>query len=237
MDALLLRFDAPLMSFGSTAVDEINPTDRFPGRGMLTGLLGNALGWDHRDIDKLSALQERLRIACRWDAEPELLIDYHTVDLGQAHLVDTGWTTRGRREDRGGGEARKGTHIRFRHYWANGVCTVAVTLTGGGEPTLADLEVALHTPARPLFLGRKTCLPAVPLLLGRRQGESLRALLASEPLADVGPRPTPSKLPARWPAEEGGGSSVLYLADRRDWRANVPRGYHDYVEGVLELSP
>jgi CRISPR-associated Cas5-like protein len=34
MDFLLLRFDAPLMSFGGVMVDQYGPTDRFPGQSM-----------------------------------------------------------------------------------------------------------------------------------------------------------------------------------------------------------
>ncbi|MFN3297681.1 type I-E CRISPR-associated protein Cas5/CasD, partial [Caldimonas sp.] len=187
MDVLLLRLDAPLMSFGAVVVDQNNPVWRFPGVAMLTGLLGNALGWDHRDTDRLQALQDRLRFAARWDAEPELLTDYQTVDLGQDFMVGTGWTTRGHREDRGKGAATTGTHIRYREHWANGVATIALTLDGEGEPDLAALEQALRCPARPLFLGRKPCLPAGPLLLGRRKAEGVRAALAAEPLADIGP--------------------------------------------------
>jgi len=101
MNCLLLRFDAPLMSFGAVVVDQLNPTWRFPGTSMLAGLLGNAMGWDHRDTPMLQNLQQRLRFAARWDAEPEPLTDYQTVDLGQDFMVSTGWTTRGYREDRG----------------------------------------------------------------------------------------------------------------------------------------
>src|SRR5690606_15321069 len=140
MDVLILRFDAPLMSFGAVVVDQKNPTWRFPGAAMLTGLLANALGWDHRDTDRLQALQERLRFAARWDAEPELLSDYQTVDLGQPFMVDTGWTSRGKREDRKGGSAATGTHQRWREHWANGVATIALALDGEGSPSLWNLE-------------------------------------------------------------------------------------------------
>ena len=41
---LLLRLEAPLMSFGSVLVDKRGPTDRHPGTALITGLLANALG-------------------------------------------------------------------------------------------------------------------------------------------------------------------------------------------------
>lgn len=236
MDCLLLRLDAPLISFGGVVVDQINPVDRFPGRSLLTGLLGNALGWDHRDTDRLAELQDRLRHAARWDSVPERLIDYHTADLGQPFMQDTGWTTRGQREDRGSGAATSGTHQRYRHYWANACATVALTLAEPDRaPDLAALESALRLPARPLFLGRKTCMPAAPILLGRREAESLRAALAGEPLADIGPRRRPERIEACWPLDEAPAMQVVEVTDQRDWRHNVHRGSQRYAIGFLEL--
>lgn len=238
MDCLLLRLDAPLMSFGGVVVDQINPADRFPGRSLLAGLIGNALSWVHDDTDRLNDLQNRLRHAARWDAVPERVVDYHTVDLGQPSMHDTGWTTRGRREDRGSGAATSGTHQRYRHYWANGCATVAVTLVGdAAPPDLEAIEAALQAPARPLFLGRKTCMPATPVLLGRRSAARLRDALAAEPLADIGARHRPARLEACWPLDEGGGAHAVELADLRDWRHNVHRGTQRYAVGLLEISP
>lgn len=236
MDVLLLRLDAPLMSFGAVVVDQNHPVWRFPGVAMLTGLLGNALGWDHCDTDRLQSLQDRLRFAARWDAEPELLTDYQTVDLGQDFMIGTGWTTRGRREDRGKGAATTGTHIRYRDHWANGVVTIALALDGEGEPSLAALEQALRCPARPLFLGRKPCLPAGPLLLGRRRAEGVRAALAAEPLADVGPRRRPGRIPALWPLDEAQGAQVEERYAPRDWRNNIHRGTERHAMGFLEVA-
>ncbi len=240
MDCLMLRFDAPLMSFGAVVVDALNPTWRFPGKAMLTGLLGNALGWDHRDTDKLQALQDRLRFAARWDAEPELLTDYQTVDLGQPFMVDTGWTTRGKLEVRKGDTASTGTHQRWRDYWANGVLTVALALDGEGDPSIAELEQALCTPARPLFIGRKACLPAAPIFVRRVEASGVRAALAAEPLADISPRRRPQPIPALWPLDETPSKTSEECFeerfDRRDWANNIHRGAERYAVGTLEVA-
>ncbi|WP_269497332.1 type I-E CRISPR-associated protein Cas5/CasD [Castellaniella sp. S9] len=237
MDCLILRLDAPLMSFGAVVVDQYNPTWRFPGKSMLAGLLGNALGWDHRDVERLQALQRRLRFAVRWDAEPELLTDYQTVDLGQHFLVDTGWTTEGGREDRGKGSATRGTHIRERDYWANGVATAALTLeSGDGMPNLDEVEHALRFPARPLFIGRKPCLPAAPVLFGRRDAAGVKAALLAEPLADIGGRRRPARIQALWPLIEGRGVETEERYDLRDWSNNIHRGAERYAVGFLEIT-
>ena len=47
-DALILRFDAPLMSFGGPMVDHNGVVQDFPPTSLLTGLIGNALGYEHR---------------------------------------------------------------------------------------------------------------------------------------------------------------------------------------------
>lgn len=237
MQCLMLRFDAPLMSFGSVEVDQLNPVWRFPACSMLTGLLGNALGWDHRDEQRLQALQTRLRFAARWDAEPELITDYQTADLGQDFMIDTGWTTRGKREDRKGGDAaRTGTHQRWRDYWANGVVTVALALDTDDEPDIDALERALRSPARPLFIGRKACLPAAPILIGRREATSVKAALAAEPLADVSPRRRPERVFALWPASEGDGVQSEERFDLRDWGNNIHRGSALYAVGHIEVA-
>ena len=60
---LLLRLEAPLMSFGTTAVDHRRPVQAWPAVSMLTGLLANALGWERSDNVALDRLQARIRWA------------------------------------------------------------------------------------------------------------------------------------------------------------------------------
>ena len=115
-----------------------------------------------------------------------------------------GWTTRGTPEHRAGGAAAKfGTHQRYRHYWANGVMTLAVTLETDGPPDLDALEVALRRPARPIFIGRKTCLPAAAILLCRTRADHLLQALENQPCdarADAN-----TTFSALWPGDLEGG--------------------------------
>ena len=57
---LVLRFDAPLMAFGSVAVDQVGPVRDFPAASMLTGLIGNALGWRWSESTALQSIQGRI---------------------------------------------------------------------------------------------------------------------------------------------------------------------------------
>lgn len=184
MEVLLLHLDAPLMSFGGVMVDARGDTQDFPALSMLTGLLANALGYRHGEAARLERLQERLRYAVREDRRGRRLRDFQTLDLGQDFLRQ-GWTTRGTPESRSGGTAKTATHIRERWYLVGALYLVALTLEPAAEePTLENLEEALRHPARPLFLGRKSCLPARPLVApgnARREAESLYEALHSAP--------------------------------------------------------
>lgn len=230
MLALLLRLDAPLVSFGSVAVDNRRPVQEYPPLSLLTGLFGNALGYDHRDAEKLQRLQERLRYAARRDRRGAMITDFQTVDLGQDHLLATGWTTRGQQELRGGASS-EGTHIRYRDYWADSVHTIAVALEPAGEsPDLSMLHRALAEPERPLFIGRKACLPAAGFVLGTREASSLREALEAEPriarLRWDDPDAPPAPLPAWLPEGEAAMPDALQLAvtDERDWSNQIVVG-------------
>ncbi|HFE43960.1 MAG TPA: type I-E CRISPR-associated protein Cas5/CasD [Nannocystis exedens] len=239
MDALLLRLDAPMMSFGAVLVDAIGHTLPFPGRSLLTGLLANALGWDHRDTQALQRLQSRLRHAVRRDHGGEIRTDYQTVDLGQPFLLDrVAWTTRGRLDPRGGSSANKvGTHIRHRDYVVDSIFTIAVMLQPTDEePDLEALEAALRRPARPLFLGRKCCLPAAPILLGRAQASDLVEALQGAPGPAI---PRPKKTPRIrlwWPAgevpEREASSHRVTITDERDWKNQIHVGTYTMFEST-----
>lgn len=240
--AIILRFDAPLMSFGGTMVDRHGVTDRFPGRSMLAGLLANALGFDHRDSAHTQALQDRVQFSVRCDRPGRKLTDFQTVDLGQPFLRQ-GWTTRGAPEGRAG-SVNDRTHIRLRHYVADAVYTIALTLDPAEpSPTLIDLGMALREPERPLFLGRKSCLPASPIFLEMLEAENLRGLLETYPALPAD-RTESNALEARWPLETSksvpharGDGPVVYATDERDWANQIHAGRSAWRQGFVTPPP
>ena len=208
---------------------------------MLTGMIGNSLGWHHHDFDQLQRLQDRIDLASRWDVRPNRIIDYHTVYLGSPKMCKPGWTTQGKTEHRAGGTAAKhGTHQRDRHYLVDGLMTVALGLTTEGSPDLSAIKEALERPARPLFLGRKTCLPARPLLDPVNpimEGHDLVSILEMVAVwnREGVPEQVPKKTWACWTPPEGkdgsGESRLVY--DLRDWHNQLPAGSRWRTEGMI----
>lgn len=217
---LRLVLEAPLLAFGGEAVDARGVIEDFPASSMLTGLLANALGWQRHHRQALSDLQKRLYYAARIDQEGRDLTDFQTVKLGKD---DQGWTTRGAPEGRDGGAGTYNSpHIRFRDYQADKRVVVALTLQPAEvSPSLAELAQALDQPARPLFLGRKACLPSLPINAGLVTAENLLAALSSLPPA-YGTVATRVLLPENQEAVLG--DELRPWSDARNWLSGVHGG-------------
>ncbi|MCK2089330.1 type I-E CRISPR-associated protein Cas5/CasD [Thauera aromatica] len=227
---LLLRLEGPLMAFGGETIDNLGVIRDFPAQSMLTGLIANALGWRREDPAAHDRLQARLRFGARLDRAGSRFTDFQTAELRKD---DCGWTTTGQHEGRGGGDGTyKGQHLRYRDYHADAAVLVALRLDPPEEsPTLEEVANALQRPARPLFLGRKPCLPAAPLFAGWGDApDLLSALREAAPLA-ANERPR-----VLWPVGEGAlrGSRQLDLCDERNWTSGVHGGWRPVCEGVLQ---
>ncbi|OGQ25532.1 MAG: type I-E CRISPR-associated protein Cas5/CasD, partial [Deltaproteobacteria bacterium RBG_16_71_12] len=229
--------------FGAPMVDQNGVVQPFPARSLLTGLFANALGWEHREHARTQRLQGRVRFAARIDRAGAALVDYQTVDLGLPWMdpEQAGWTTRGRIAERGGDpKNRKGTHERYRHHRADSVHTVAVELDGDEQPSVDALAEALRTPARPLFIGRKACLPSTPLLLGVIDAPTALAALASAPRLPPR-RGDDEPLLAWWDQAFGtetlgvlGPFEPVVVTDERDWKNQIHTGRRFLTHGRVD---
>lgn len=137
MGTLLLRLAAPLQSWGEDSKFETRRTRREPTKSGVIGLLASALG--RRRDESLDDLKS-LRFAVRVDQEGELLRDYHTA------------------------RSAKDSYVTERYYLADAVFLAA--LESSDETFLHTLNTALQAPTFPLFLGRRSCPPTLPLSLG-----------------------------------------------------------------------
>ena len=148
MAALLLRLAAPLQAWGTDSKFEIRDTAREPSKSGVVGLLAAALG--RKRDDSLEDLNQ-LRFAVRVDQEGELLHDFHMVH-----------------------KDRKTSYLTHRYYLSDAVFLVG--LESQDREFLSKLEYALKHPVYPLFLGRRSCPPSQPVVLGIREGDLLTVL-------------------------------------------------------------
>jgi CRISPR system Cascade subunit CasD len=224
---LILILEGALSAYGGEMVDARGPVRDWPGASLLTGLFANALGYNRAQRAAHARLQARIDFAVRIDRPGERMQDYQTAQLAHS---DQGWTTRGTPEGReGGASTYKSPHIRWRDYFADSRTIVALALRDAAEvPTLDDLAAALSEPARPLFLGRKPCLPTRPILEKVVEAaDPLDAITMMDPLESesdpvIVVRDRPG-LPAAW--------ERLFVTDERDWVSGVHAGERIFRRG------
>lgn len=237
MQHLILNLEAPLMAFGGETIDNLGVIRRFPAASMLTGIFANALGWRRIERDRHQHLQDRIVFAARIDREPAgglRMTDFQTAQLGRN---DRGWTTRRAPEGRAGGALTyDAPHLRYRDFFADMRVTVALRLEPADEhPALEDLADALDEPARPLFIGRKPCLPSARLNAGLRDADSALTALIDTPLdEDDFANGTVSVLWADGESHEGVRPTNTYmLTDERNWRSGLHGGGRLVHEGAI----
>ena len=232
---LHLRLRAPLMSFGGEAIDALGVIRDLPAQSMLVGLLANALGWTRDMRLAHQQLQDRLVFGAVHERGPRRLTDYQTAKIYQDDLA---WSTRGAPIGRAPSPAYKRrdslgrwlTAQQWRDYGVDMSVSLVMRLDPvGTAPTLEDVAVALQRPARPLFIGRKNCLPSSPLFVGAVEAPDCRTALRTVAT------PAAAELPAIWPALDDPGcvSRQRDVTDERNWISGLHGGARRVCEGGL----
>lgn len=229
---LILRLSSPLIAFGGEAIDNFGVIRDFPALSMVTGLIGNALGWDRGDAASHDHLQSRLQMGCCLERPGQRLTDFQTAQLG---ANDRGWTTSGVPEKRhGGADTFTNPHLRYRDYHADLTAWVVVRLVPEVvDPGLEEVARALDKPKRPLFIGRKPCLPTGRLVAGWVESDTVLGAMQAWCAADGrgGGR-------AQWPDGEGQltNDRVLDVCDERNWTSGVHGGWRPVREGLIKAQ-
>ena len=151
MKLLLLRLEGPMQSWGENAKwDAIRDTATMPTKSGIIGLLACCLGLSRDDPDIMN-LSRSLNISVRADRAGEIRFDYHTVQgMPVINTAD-------------GGKRKKGSGIvTSRAYLEDASFFVVIT---GDTETLEKCAEALNNPVWPPYLGRKSCVPVLPILL------------------------------------------------------------------------
>jgi len=155
---LALLLDGPMQSWGHSSRFERRTTALHPTRSGILGIIAAALGIDKHGDDEPERLARYAplrvttitlpRLRRRADPLPiRRLEDYHTV---------TGIR-------RASGKVDEDATVQtYRHYLLDARFGV---LLDGPSPLLEEIAPALRNPKWGLWLGRKCCLPASPLLV------------------------------------------------------------------------
>lgn len=171
-DYLILKLQGPMQAWGRESFEGLRPSELFPGRSALLGLLGACLGIDRLDQERQQALAGSLLFAVRIDqvfdknsGKPiatQKMTDYHTV--------------KDARDDYRGLKSHD-TIQTWREYWQDACYTVAIWANGNAAISLDAVEQAVQRPLYTPVLGRRSCPLARPLFQQRLTAESALAAL------------------------------------------------------------
>lgn len=172
---LVFRLYGPLASWGEIAVGESRHSAAYPSKSALIGLLAAALGIPRTEEARQASLASGYRFGVKLLAGGMPMRDYHTVQAPPQQKKVVYRTRRQELMD----EERLGTLLSAREYRCDSLSVVAVQMLPQAPFLLEELAAALEKPRFQLFLGRKSCPLAAPLLARVADFETLKAALDS----------------------------------------------------------
>ena len=149
MRFIKFTLSAPLQSWGEDSRWDNRNTANMPTKSGIIGLLGCCLGYPRGD-SRLNDLDRQLRLAVRADRAGRIMTDYHTVH-GTCGLLLSAEGTKRQNGD---------TIISKRQYLQEARFTVFLW---GNDADLNQCYQAMLHPRWTVYLGRKSCVPSVPV--------------------------------------------------------------------------
>jgi len=177
---LALLLDGPMQSWGFASRFTRRTTALHPTKSGVVGLLAAALGINKYGADEAAQVAKLSALTCTTVTLPKQcgrhelpmlrLSDYHTT--GGGYDKGTDWM----KKPRAASGATLETVLSDRHYLLDARFGV---LLEGEANWLEEIASKLKNPTWGVWLGRKCCIPASPLLVGvsADQASALQALL------------------------------------------------------------
>ena len=159
---LLFQLYGPLASWGDIAVGEVRPSFERPAKSAVLGLVAAALGIRRDEEETHLRLADDYGYAVQVSAFGRPLRDYHTV---QRPPQRKGANYASRRQELAAvPRDALATTLSYRDYWQDAVYRVALwSWSDSPLHALDAVGAALKAPHFVLYLGRKSCPPALPL--------------------------------------------------------------------------
>lgn len=131
MPSILLRFAGPLQSWGSPAIQSTRPTDLYPTKSAVQGMIAAAMGLPRSEIHQVPPFHFGVRV----DQPGRLLKDYQTLTRWDKPSSKTKW-------------------LSDRYYIEDG--SFLVLIHQDDPEIIQTIYQALKRPVYPLYMGRRS---------------------------------------------------------------------------------
>ena len=179
MNTLFIRLYGPFQAWGLRARWTYRDTALEPTKSGVIGLLACCLGWGVPENAPIRALSRAFRYGVRVDRPGRLLRDYHTVFGGVRSAEGRIKITATTKEPE--------TVVSERYYLCDASFLAVLQIKEDADLAFLDVQTAgkavercataLRAPVWPPYLGRRACVPSVPLYAGTGQYATLEDAL------------------------------------------------------------
>lgn len=146
---ILLRLEGALQSWGEHSKFDYRDSVEMPSKSGIVGMIGCAMGLK-RGSAKLEEISKNIQIAVRCDRKGKMYVDYHTVTAEKAILNAQG-------------KPRCKTIVTYRTYLQDASYLAAIQTN---QELASEIDDAFKNPCWTVYLGRKSCVPSVPVYIG-----------------------------------------------------------------------
>lgn len=173
MTVLLMRLAAPMQSWGTRSRFSVRDTEREPSKSGVIGIIAAAIGMKRSgksEVEKYKNISlsdlANLKMGVRVNREGYLLRDFHTVGGGKVPGLQEYGVIKA-------GSNSVDTVVSTRYYLSDADFLVGLE---GNKELLEIIHSALVAPIFPLFLGRKSFTPSIPIYISQNENENKSGL-------------------------------------------------------------
>ncbi len=155
------RLYAPLCSWGEIAAGGERRSALHPSKSAIIGLIGAAMGIEREDEEKQFTLASSVGFAVKLVNPGTVIRDFHTAQVPRTVKNVVYYT---RKDEIEALDEKDNAIISYREYRCDSLSVVIVWINQNNKDISLDkIQQALITPTYHLYLGRKSCPPALPL--------------------------------------------------------------------------
>lgn len=160
---LILRLEGPMQAWGTHTFEDFRPSNLYPTRSGLLGLLAACLGIERADLETQAALAGSVEFSVRVDTTVTRIGGKCPAQKPGVKLPDFHTVMNARKVD---GKAKEFPVVSRREYLFDAAFTVAVGAKPGATFTMEMIAASLRRPVYTPSLGRRACPPTRPLFDG-----------------------------------------------------------------------
>jgi len=154
---LILKLKGPMQAWGTHTYEDFRPSNLFPTRSGLLGLLAACLGIERKDHVGLDELAQSIELTVKVDQGGVKLPDYHTI-------------MEARRANR---KPKEGETVQTRReYLFDASFYLAIGIRPSSTISLDAIAGAVQQPVYTPSLGRRSCPLSDPLFVSKQEAET-----------------------------------------------------------------